>query len=226
MTTADPAAVPAVHDDTDSRTATIAWLIAAIGGFAGFTLLAGLVWAHVAIPFDEPIRLAATSLRPYFPVWNAISEAANYPLIVIGLGIVAWLFWKHRRREAVLVFLVLASATAGSEVVKQLTHRERPPGSDTVVPGVIYSFPSGHTVEAVTIFGIITLLVWRSGASRRLKLGLLVAVVLYVCAVMLARVAINAHFASDVLAGLLGGIGVLATFALLTRDERRDTATR
>lgn len=202
---------------------TLAWALLVVIGLGGFTILAWLVWAHVPLFFDEPIRAAMEPMRQYHAVWNAISEAANYPLIAIGLGIVGWLFLRHRRREAVLVFLVLASATAGSEAVKQLTHRERPPGSDTVVPGVVYSFPSGHTLEALTIFGIITILVWRSTAPRWLKVALLVGVVLYVAAVMFARVAINAHYPSDVLAGLLGGLGVLGAFALLSR-QRGDAA--
>ena len=148
-----------------------------------------------------------------------ISETANFPLVAIGLGIVAMLFLAHRRREAILVLFVLAAATAGSEGVKQLVHRPRPPGGDTVVPGVVYSYPSGHTLEALTIFGILTLITWRSDVDRRIKVALLAFTILFVAAVAVARVSINAHYPSDVLGGLLAGLGVLALFALLSRPK-------
>ncbi|HEX6945130.1 MAG TPA: phosphatase PAP2 family protein [Casimicrobiaceae bacterium] len=205
------------HDDAGAHASTIAWTLAAVVGLGGFALLTALLAMHVTVPFDQPLMDLARPYLAYKDVWNAISQAANFPLVAIGLGIVAWLAWRRRRREALLVFLVLASATAGSEAVKQLTHRERPPGSDTVVPGVVYSYPSGHTLEVLTIFGIITLLVWRSDAPRAVKVAVLAFTVLFVAAVCVARVAINAHYPSDVLGGLLGGIGVLALFALVSR---------
>ena len=90
-------------------------------------------------------------------------------MIAIGVGLVVWLFVKRQRREAELVILILAAITAGSEAIKQLVARPRPPGSDTVVPGVVYSYPSGHVLEAVAIFGIIAILLWRS--SRPLWCG-------------------------------------------------------
>lgn len=218
-----PAIVGARHRPRFGPEVPSRWVLALVAavGLAGFALLTGLVWAHVALPFDAPLRDAALGWSAWNGLWSAISEAANIPLIVIGVGIVAWLLWKGRRREAVLVIVTLALVTAGSEGVKQLVARPRPPGSETVVPGVIYSFPSGHELEAVTILGIVALLAWRSRRPRPLRIGIAVLVALFVVLVAVARVAINAHWPSDVLAGLLGGVGVLALFTLLTRDSGR-----
>jgi undecaprenyl-diphosphatase len=193
----------------------------AIGGLAGFVVLTALLLARVMLPFDAPLRDAALQWSRWHDLWNLISNAANFPLIGIGVAIVLFLFLRHRRREAVLVIVTLALVTAGSEGVKQLVHRARPPNSDTVVPGVVYSFPSGHELEAVTILGIVALLVWRSRAPRPLRIAVAVAVAIFCALVAVARVAINAHYPSDVLAGLLGGVGVLALVALLTRRRSR-----
>jgi membrane-associated phospholipid phosphatase len=118
------------------------------------------------------------------------------------------------------VGITLGLVTAGSEGVKQLVHRPRPPDSQTVVPGVIYSYPSGHELEAIAILGIVALLVWRSGAPRVLRVAFAIAIALFCAAVAFARVAINAHWPSDVLGGVLGGVGVLALVALITRGSR------
>ena len=205
--------------DPGRRAATVAWTLIAVAGIGGFIVLTLLLAMHQSIPFDAPLMAAAKPYASDSHLWNVISETANFPLVAIGLGIVVMLFLAHRRREAILVLFVLAAATAGSEGVKQLVHRPRPPGGDTVVPGVVYSYPSGHTLEVLTIFGILTIITWRSDVDRRIKVALLVFTILFVAAVAVARVSINAHYPSDVLGGFLAGLGVLALFALLSRPK-------
>ncbi len=189
----------------------------AVVGLVGFVLLTVLVALRGNLPFDGPLRDTALAWHNLYSLWDLISNAANFPLIGIAAAIILWLLYRHRRREALLVFIALALVTAGSEGVKQLVHRPRPPASNAVVPGVIYSYPSGHELESVVILGIVALLVWRSGAPKAVRVAVAVAVILFCAAVAVARVAIDAHWPSDVLAGFLGGIGVLALVADLTR---------
>ncbi|MBF6606109.1 MAG: phosphatase PAP2 family protein [Chloroflexi bacterium] len=209
-----------------SRSVSRAWGAIALIGLAGFLLLLGLVGTRTVIPFDQPLLDLGRSFGRFADVWNLISNSANLPMIAIGVGLVLSLFLAHRRRDGILVIVVLAAVTAGSEGVKLLIARPRPPGSDTVVPGVVYSFPSGHVLEAVTILGIIALLVWRSGLPGWARAGLAIAVTIFVALVAVARVALNAHYPSDVLAGFLAGIAVLALFALLTAPRRRTPPRR
>jgi membrane-associated phospholipid phosphatase len=197
-------------------------LALAVLGLGGFALLAWTAAMQVAIPFDQSLLDLARSWSTFSVEWELLSNAANIPMIFVGVGLVLWLFWKGARREAVLVVVTLAVVTAGSEAVKQLVHRPRPPGSDAVVPGIIYSFPSGHVLEAVTILGIVAVLVWRSSRSLIVRAAVAVAISVFVALVAVARVAINAHYPSDVLAGFLAGIGVLAIFILLTRAPAED----
>ena len=202
-----------------SSVETWACLTVALIGFAGFALLTWVTAMHFAIPLDQSILDVARSWTAFMGAWVLLSDAANIPMIFVGVGLVLWLFWKRARREAVLVIITLALVTAGSEAVKQIVHRPRPPGSDAVVAGVIYSFPSGHVLEAVTILGIAAVLVWRSSLPLLARIAVAVAVWVFVALVAVARVAINAHYPTDVLAGFLAGIGVLAIFILLTRDS-------
>jgi undecaprenyl-diphosphatase len=211
----DPRRPPATSPDPGM--ASRAWLALLLLGLAGFVLITLLVVSRTVIPFDQPLLDLARSWGAYNDLWNLLSNAANIPMIVFGAGIVLWMIWTHKNREAILVIVVLAAVTAGSEAVKQLVARPRPPGTDTVVAGVVYSFPSGHVLEAVTILGIIAILVWRSSKPLWARRAVAFAVALFVALVALARVAINAHYPSDVLAGFLAGVAVLAVFALVTR---------
>ena len=145
-----------------------------------------------------------------------LSESANIPLIVIGLGMVVWLVATHRRREAFLVLVMLAAVTLGSEGIKELVARPRPSGTDPGVPGVVYSYPSGHTLEALTILGMITIRGWRSSRPLAGRVAFTVVVIIWVVLVGLARLALNAHYPSDILGGALGGIGALSAYTWWT----------
>jgi len=205
--------------------------VLAVAGLVGFVILAVVLYAQITPFFDPPIRDALLQYRAWHDLWNDISEAANFPMIGIAVAIVVYLWWRHRRREAILVGVTLGLVTAGSEAVKELVHRPRPPESQTVVPGVIYSFPSGHELEAICILGIVALLVWRSRAPRPVAVAVAILVAVFCAWVAIARIAINAHWPSDVLAGFLGGIAVLALVIRLTRhgeggDEPRGAVGR
>src|SRR5260221_6753066 len=105
---------------------TTVWLGLAGVSYALFIALTVLIYQHVALAFDQTWLATARSLTQLTWAWQLLSGAANYPLIAIGVGIVVWLFSKGRRREAILVIVVLAACTAGSEAVKQLVARDRP----------------------------------------------------------------------------------------------------
>jgi undecaprenyl-diphosphatase len=196
----------------NARTLAIALL-----SLLAFVLLTMAVAVRIAMPFDPPILAFARTLDGWPDLWRGLSQSANIPLVVIGLGMVVWLVATHRRREAFLVLIMLAAVTVGSEGIKELVARPRPSGTDPAVPGVVYSYPSGHTLEALTIMGIITIRGWRSSRPLAGRVAFAVVVIIWVVLVGLARMALNEHYPSDVLGGVLGGIGALSLYAWFTR---------
>lgn len=208
-------------DDAAAAQSSPAWPILAVVGLGGFALVTWLVGIGFVFPFDQPLLDLTAGFGQYMDAWRGISEAANLPLIVVGVGLVVWLLWHKQRREAFVVVGVLAAVTAGSEAVKQLIARPRPPGYSDNVLGVVYSYPSGHVLEALTIFGIIAVLIWRSSLPRVVRVVVPIVFSVFVVLVAFARVASAAHYPSDVLAGLLGGIGCVAIFAWVSGTHRR-----
>ena len=210
--------------DADARAARRArpwplvafWLLLAIAGIGGFVALTALVWSRTTIPFDQPLLDLARGWNAWSPLWNLLSLAAYLPLLAVTIAFVLWLWWRHQRREAVLAVVILVIVTACSEGVKELVARPRPPASTTVVPGVVYSFPSGHVLEVTAIFGFIAVLMWRGRLPAWLKLIVTAVLTSLVALVAIARVSLDAHYPSDVLAGFVAAVGVVAVFTLLT----------
>jgi undecaprenyl-diphosphatase len=216
------ASTATTHDDragerSRSSPAYAASLFIAVAALIGFVLLTVAVASHVVFPFDQSLLATARTFDGTPIVWQAVSETANIPLIIIGFGLIAWLFWKKRHREALLVFLMLAAVTAGSEGVKQLVGRPRPSGNGDGIPGVVYSYPSGHVLEVLTILGIVAVRTWRSSRQLVLRLVVPILVVFEALLVGFGRMALNAHYPTDVLAGLLGGTAAVGLYIWFTR---------
>jgi undecaprenyl-diphosphatase len=203
--------------DSGAGRAAIAWLAIALVSLLGLVLLTIAMMSKVVIPFDQPLLALAGTWAGWQTLWDAMSSIGNYPMIPIGLGFVAWLYWKKRRREALLVFVLLAAATGASEGIKALVARPRPQGGGAGIPGVNYSYPSGHAFEDLMILGMIALTLWRSAQARWLQVGFIVLSAIVIVLVCIARVALQVHYPSDILGGLFAGAAVLGLYAWWTR---------
>lgn len=202
---------------TDRRSTE--WLALALVSIAGLAILTAIVASHLVIPFDRPLLDLASSWTSLTAVWNLFSTLGNLPMIPLGLGFVAWLWWKGRHREAIVVLLLLAAATATTEGLKVLIARPRPVvgGGGNIIPGTEFSYPSGHSLEDVMILGMIGLKLWRRNRSQLIRWLYVVLAAAFVVVVEISRVALSTHFPSDMLAGLFGGLAALGLYAWFSR---------
>jgi undecaprenyl-diphosphatase len=69
-----------------------------------------------------------------------------------------------------------------------------------------YSFASGHTIGATLLYGQLLLFVVPALKARYWRLLSIFSAVLLVVLVGFSRIALGAHFVTDVLAGIIFGI--------------------
>ncbi|OUE24165.1 phosphatase PAP2 family protein [Clavibacter michiganensis] len=154
---------------------------------------------------DQPILQAMLGIRT--PWLNAAATAYTDVAGVVIMPIIAvvtMLFLGLRRRSWTPVILILA-AGGGSLLLtiagKEIIGRARPDLADAVPPyETSPSFPSGHTLNAVAITGIIAyLLLLRQHRRVTRVLSVTVAVVFSVT-IGISRVYLGHHWFTDVLA--------------------------
>jgi undecaprenyl-diphosphatase len=215
-----PRMTDVMHPQSPTDRRATEWLALALVTVVGLILLTVVISSQAVIPFDRPLLDLAGTWSALAPVWNLFSTLGNLPMIPIGLGFVVWLWWKGRHREAVLVFLLLAAATATTEGLKVLIGRTRPTagGGGNIIPGTEFSYPSGHSFEDVMILGMIGLKLWRRLRSLLVRVLYVVLASAFVVVVEISRVALATHFPSDMLAGIFGGFAALGLYGWWSRS--------
>lgn len=126
----------------------------------------------------------------------------NFFTISIYLVILFYLFKKNYKREAIHVFVIASSSILLGWVLKLIFQRQRPNLLHLQL-AIGYSFPSGHTLGAFTLCGILVYMTLKTKWSSIAKLIAVVLLLLYACLVGLSRIYLHVHFTSDVIASML-----------------------
>jgi undecaprenyl-diphosphatase len=71
-----------------------------------------------------------------------------------------------------------------------------------------YSFPSGHTMNAIIFYVALALIAW-SVAGRRIGVSALVGAIVLALGVGVSRIYLGYHYLTDVVGGLLAGVAWL-----------------
>lgn len=170
-----------------------------------FFYLTRVVFVANSRTFDNWAIGQANALRGAWPGLTTaayfVTFFASMPFLV-GAGVVlpSLLRWRGRRREALEVLLAVAGSALFNQLLK--THFQRPRPSSALLPQFGLSFPSGHAMIGMALYGCLAWLLWRHGRHPIWAALLLLWAVL----IGLTRVYLQVHYATDVLAGFAAGL--------------------
>jgi membrane-associated phospholipid phosphatase len=152
---------------------------------------------------------------PFTDVFRALTWSGNGAFLVVVVFVAALLLW---RRGLVMDALYVVLAFVGAEVItfgmKQGFRRERPFFEDPLATASSFSFPSGHALVSLSVYGSIAIVLARHAPSRRAAVAVLAFAAVWVAAIGFSRLYLGVHFLSDVLAGLAAGAAWLALLYL------------
>jgi undecaprenyl-diphosphatase len=199
-----------------------------------FGLLAAVVvggWAPLH-QFDAAVTDSVYRYAVQHPGWVDVMLVWSWvfsptSLRIAMLVLVIWLVRRrHAPRTALWVVVTMAAGGILAALLKLLVSRDRPELLDPVARAVGYAFPSGHAANAALTAGVLLVVLWpavRERTGRRIALCAGVAAMALITG--LSRIFLGVHWTSDVVAGWLFGIAVVAVTTLIFRG-RLDGADR
>ena len=225
---AAPGPAPCLHCDPPLTPA---------GFFAGRTkLLVGLAGLFVALAlaalvdggslllrWDEPIQRFVERSRT--GVANEVFRRISFlgsTKVVLALGaMLSVAAWRRCRAAGIVVVVAMLSRPLLEFTLKAGVDRDRP-DLERLVPGNGPSFPSGHVMAAVALWGVVPLVITLYTRRRAVWWTVLCASMALIVAIGASRTYLGVHWFSDVVGGLIvGTFFLLGAEWLLTKCHQR-----
>ncbi len=215
------------------RASVVAWLRAltprtfalfaiAIAASIGFVVLAAFVRTGDLDRVDVAVELAVHRLDSR--VCDVVMMAATlvgtsfvvYPAVAIAAALAV-----HRSRRALAAVLVLDTIVVqvADFILKLVFSRARPRLFEKVALPGDYSFPSGHAMAAMGVYGVVAaVLIALYPRARRV---VIVAAILLIALIGFSRIYLGVHWPFDVVGGFLGGVPPLVVSVHLLHRYRQ-----
>ncbi|MDF9752340.1 phosphatase PAP2 family protein [Arthrobacter sp. ES3-54] len=164
---------------------------------------------------DHPVLATAKTVRS--PALDIITTAytdigGTIGMPLLALAVMATLALRRRSWTPVILIVIAGTGSLLMTIAgKSLIGRTRPPLTDAVPPHEhSASFPSGHSLNAVVIAGIVAYLIILRLKSPRARIITALLAGLFAATIGLSRVYLGHHWLTDVLAAWALGAAWLA----------------
>ncbi|KON70564.1 hypothetical protein AKG34_18525 [Peribacillus butanolivorans] len=172
----------------------------------GFSIMAFTISAYEFLNFDRAVisfvqGLESPFLTTIMKVFTFIGSSSS--IIILSLLVLFYLYkvLKHRL-ELVLFSAVVVGSTLLNLILKLFFQRARPDLHRLIEIGG-YSFPSGHAMNAFTLYGILTFLLWRHISTMWGRTLLILFSVMMILTIGISRIYLGVHYPSDIIGGYL-----------------------
>jgi membrane-associated phospholipid phosphatase len=181
---------------------------------------------HVAVAMHDAWQ---PSLHGLFQVIAELGSVEVTGILMAGL---TFYLWRAGFGSDALVFLVFIAAEGFEIFYKFNLHHLRPPASLAEADGpsisqllsgasAANSFPSGHMMRTVIVYGLLAFVIRRLSPSPRLRAAAVMGAIVIIVIVAFDRLYLDVHWESDVIGGLLlGAIALVAGTVWLDRPRR------
>ncbi len=136
------------------------------------------------------------------------------PPVIVGIALVSALvgfFWRKLRGAVWTLPIAVAGAGLIIQGIKLTFHRPRPTLFSPLLHEGGYSFPSGHSLIAIVVYGLIGYFVMHLFHRRTARIAVAVVTTLLILLIGISRPYVQVHYPTDVLAGWTVGLPWLMT---------------
>ncbi|MCA1717920.1 MAG: phosphatase PAP2 family protein [Actinobacteria bacterium] len=179
-----------------------------------------LVTNDPLVRFDQAVAntlhdLATPSFTAFFLVVTALGSVET--LTLLGLLVAAFFAWRRRWIDLGSWVAAVAGAAVLNQLLKEVFARPRPYFEQPLVLETSYSFPSGHSMDSLVLYGMLAYFCVLALRTWRGRTAVVFGVALLVLLIGFSRMYLGVHYFSDVAAGFAAG-GVWLS-ALITGTE-------
>ncbi len=171
--------------------------------------------------FDASIRTAMRQMQS--PMWNtlflAITKLGSTLYLTI-IGVVVGIIFIILRSFRSLLILIVVMAGQGilDRGCKWIIARPRPSSLINYRAVESFSFPSGHAIASLCLYGTIAWIVASRLENSAAKAGTGIFAAVLIFLIGMSRVYIGVHYPTDVMAGFLAA--AIWTAAVLSTDRK------
>jgi len=193
-------------------------LIAGILVFATMTLTLGEISEDVIN--HEPLTVADAQLSTWLHshgspfltgatlVATSFGSTVTVACIAVALGL--YLLWRRRFYWLGALAASVAGGALLNKLLKYAFHRPRPHFDDPILTLTSYSFPSGHTMMATVLYGVVAAYLLTKTPDWRWRVLIILSASLLIAFVGFSRIYLGAHYLSDVLGAMAEGLAWLS----------------
>ena len=177
---------------------------------AVFFMMLFLVQSGKAAAFDDAVRFFFYDMRSgaLTSAAKAMTYLGNWQSVTV-LCIILLIIKPTRIRYGIPVSAGAIFVTVINKIIKNLVRRERPDQIYHLIKQGGYSFPSGHSITSMFVFGMLIYLVRVNVQDRTAANILTVIIAVPMVCIGLSRIYLGVHYPSDVLAGWALGVAVM-----------------
>lgn len=186
----------------------------------GFVLITLLLLTNNISKFDSLIYDMVYKIRcKFFDYIFIFFSYLGNSIPVITITIILLILFEQKDRILLGSSMIISLLT--NQVIKNIIKRPRPPIEERLITQSGYSYPSGHSMMAMCLYGVLIYLVYTKVKNKKLKILLISIFSILIFLIGLSRIYVRVHYPSDVLAGYLLNILILIIVITLITNHYR-----
>ncbi len=199
-------------------------------GFLGLHLVAGvIIFAAMTLTLGEisedirnhePLTVADAQLSTWLHSHTLpLLTSAMFVVTYLGSGVIAscialvlglYLIWRRRFYWLAAFVSSVYGGMLLNRILKYAFQRPRPHFDDPLLSLSSYSFPSGHTMTATVVYGVLAVYFFATTQDWRRRVVIVLVASLLILLVGFSRIYLGVHYLSDVLGAMAEGLAWLA----------------
>ena len=169
--------------------------------------------------FDNAVYNLVRSLECDFcdKYFVFITKFGNVSVVI---GVVAILIMIFRNKYGVMFASIGAIVAVTNKLLKHIIKRQRPDVLKLIKQGG-YSYPSGHSMISISVYGYLCYLAFTKIKNSILKWLCSIILVILILSIGISRIYVGVHYASDVIGGFTLALIELMLIIGLTKKHFR-----